>query len=40
MLQVTLIILHVKEAIKPWFEEMFVLCKVKTQSITHTRIKS
>ena len=29
-----------QEAIKRWFEEVFVLFKVKTQSITHTRIKS
>ena len=29
-----------QEAIRQWFEEVFVLLKVKTQSITHTRIKS
>ena len=28
-----------QEAIKRWFEEVFVLFKVKTQSITYTRIK-
>ena len=28
-----------QEAIKQWFEEVFVLFKVKTLSITHTRIK-
>ena len=29
-----------QEAIKQWFGEVFVLFKVKTQSITHTRTKS
>ena len=28
-----------QEAVKQWFEEVFVQFKVKTQSITRTRIK-
>ena len=28
-----------QEAVKRWFKEVFVQFKVKTQSITHTRIK-
>ena len=29
-----------QELMKRWFDEMFLVFKVKTQSITHTRIKS